>query len=92
MNMYNSILQTVHLYNVVVAHVFHREPPRPWWSTAIAVVHREINFPITPRLTPQFATATSPCSTVYRGETVIVHSGLNHGDAWWMAEIALDVV
>ncbi|KAH3846165.1 hypothetical protein DPMN_088463 [Dreissena polymorpha] len=51
-----------------------------------------INFPITPRLTPQFATAKSPCSTVYRGEIVIVHSELNHGDAMWMAEIALDLV
>ncbi|KAH3788788.1 hypothetical protein DPMN_166936 [Dreissena polymorpha] len=52
------------------------------------VVHRESNFPITQRLTPQFATAKSPCSTVYRG----VHSRLNHGDAMWMAEIPLDVV
>ncbi|KAH3804968.1 hypothetical protein DPMN_133260 [Dreissena polymorpha] len=56
------------------------------------VVHIEINFPITQRLTPQFATAKLPCSTVFRGEIVIVHSGLNHGDAMWMAEIALDVV
>ncbi|KAH3822040.1 hypothetical protein DPMN_123809 [Dreissena polymorpha] len=56
------------------------------------VVHREINFPITQRLTQQFATAKSPYSTVYRGEIVIVHSGLNNGDAMWMAEIALDAV
>ncbi|KAH3738987.1 hypothetical protein DPMN_045631 [Dreissena polymorpha] len=52
------------------------------------VVHGEINFLKTPRLTPQFATTKSPCLTVYRGEIVIVHSGLNHGDAMWMAEIA----
>ncbi|KAH3857674.1 hypothetical protein DPMN_100286 [Dreissena polymorpha] len=56
------------------------------------VVHREINFPITPRLTPQFATAKSPCIAVYRGEIVIFHAGLNHGDTIWMAEIALDIV
>ncbi|KAH3755873.1 hypothetical protein DPMN_190572 [Dreissena polymorpha] len=43
-------------------------------------------------MTPQFAPAKSPCSTVYPGEIVIVHSGLNHGDAMWMAEIALDIV
>ncbi|KAH3793253.1 hypothetical protein DPMN_146760, partial [Dreissena polymorpha] len=85
-------IQTVHLYNVVVAHVFHREPPRPWWYTAIAVVHCEINFLITPRLTLQFTTVKISCSTVYRGEIVIVHSGLNHGDEWWMAEIVLDEV
>ncbi|KAH3689440.1 hypothetical protein DPMN_191112 [Dreissena polymorpha] len=56
------------------------------------VVHREINFPITLRLTPQCATAKSQCSTVYRGEIVIAHAGLNHGDAMRMAEIAQDVV
>ncbi|KAH3800037.1 hypothetical protein DPMN_153662 [Dreissena polymorpha] len=32
------------------------------------VVHCEINFPITQRLTPQFVKAKSPCSTVNRGE------------------------
>ncbi|KAH3796824.1 hypothetical protein DPMN_150399 [Dreissena polymorpha] len=53
------------------------------------VVHREINFRITQRLTPQFASAKSPWSTVYRGEIEIVHSGLNHSDAMWMAEIGL---
>ncbi|KAH3808649.1 hypothetical protein DPMN_137006 [Dreissena polymorpha] len=73
-----------------IASLTSCEPPRPRWFTAIMVVHREINFLIMQRLTPQFATAKLPCSTMYCGEIVIVHSGLNHGDA--MAEIGLDVV
>ncbi|KAH3860814.1 hypothetical protein DPMN_023738 [Dreissena polymorpha] len=102
--MYISRLQTVHLYNVVVVPVpvFHRKPPRPRWSTAVAVVHREIDFPITPAreflstfLSRQDDAIRHGDITVVHGvsgEIVIFYAGRNHGDAWKKAEIALDVL
>jgi len=76
MNMYNSILQTVHLYNVVVAHVFHREPPRPWWSTAIAVVHRDRGGPPW----DQFPDNAETDTAIRHGEITVFH-GVSRWDS-----------
>ena len=66
-----EIYMSNHIYPDTSLHlpVFHREPPRPRWSTATAVVHREIDFPITPAVL-----------TLCHRDFIIMETPLDHGD------------